>query len=270
MPRLLEDRVAFITGAARGQGRSHAVRLAAEGANIVALDLCGEAVPVGYPVATPEDLEETVRLVEKSGRQIVARQGDVRSQGDLDAAVAAGVQQFGRLDVVVANAGVVTWDRFWEMPEDNWQALLDINLNGVWRTFKSAAPVLIEQGWGGSMIAIGSVAGLKSLPAQAHYSAAKHGIVGLVKAAAIELGPFKIRVNSIHPWGVDTPMAHDPSVTALLGEHPTYVASYGSILPQPTIADPADISEAVVWLAADTSRAVTGIQLPVDMGATTV
>ena len=266
----LEGRVALITGAARGQGRSHAVRLAREGADIVALDLCGEAVPVGYPVATPDDLAETERLVEQTGRRIVACRGDVRIQGDLDAAVAAAVDELGGLDIVVANAGVVTWDRFWEMPEAKWQAMLDINLSGVWRTFKAAAPVLIEQGRGGSMIAISSVAGLKSLPAQSHYSAAKHGIVGLTKAAAIELGPFRIRINSIHPWGVDTPMAHDPAVMQLLAEHPTYKASYGSILAEPQIADPSDVSEAVVWLASDASRAVTGIQLPVDMGATTV
>ena len=247
----LDGRVAFVTGAARGQGRSHAVRLAAEGADIVAVDLCGEAVPVGYAVATPEDLAETVRLVEQTGRRIIARQGDVRSQGDLDAAVAAGVDELGGLDIVVANAGVVTWDRFWEMPEAKWQAMLDINLSGVWRTFKAAAPVLIEQGRGGSMIAISSVAGLKSLPAQSHYSAAKHGIVGLTKSAAIELGPFGVRVNSIHPWGVDTPMAHDPAVMELLEQHPTYLASYGSILTEPRIADPSDISEAVVWLASD-------------------
>jgi SDR family mycofactocin-dependent oxidoreductase len=244
--------------------------MAAEGADIVALDLCGEATPVGYPVATPDDLAETVRLVEATGRRIVAREGDVRNQTDLDAAVAAGVQELGGLDVVVANAGIVTWDRFWEMPEGKWQALLDINLGGVWRTFKAAAPVLIDQGRGGSMIAISSVAGLKALPAQAHYSAAKHGIVGLTKSAAIELGPFGIRVNSIHPWAVDTPMAHDPGVADLLSRHPTYAASYAAILPTPVMADPGDISEAVVWLASDASRAVTGIQLPVDMGATSV
>ena len=266
----LEGRIALITGAARGQGRSHAIRLATEGADIVALDLCGEAVPVGYPVATPDDLAETVRLVEQTGRRIVARQGDVRDQGHLDASVSAAVEELGGLDIVVANAGIVTWDRFWEMSEAKWQAMLDINLGGVWRTFKAAAPVLIEQGRGGSMIAISSVAGLKSLPAQSHYSAAKHGIVGLTKSAAIELGPFGIRVNSIHPWGVDTPMAHDPAVMELLEKHPTYMASYGSILADPQIADPSDVSEAVLWLASDASRSVTGIQLPVDMGATVV
>ena len=192
------------------------------------------------------------------------------NEADLDDAVAAAVEEFGGLDIVVANAGIVTWDRFWEMSEEKWQAMLDINLSGVWRTFKAAAPVLIEQGRGGSMIAISSVAGLKALPAEAHYSAAKHGIVGLTKAAAIELGPFRIRVNSIHPWGVDTPMAHDQAMTTLLAENPTYMASFGSILSEPPIADPSDISDAVVWLASDASRAVTGIQLPVDMGATTV
>jgi SDR family mycofactocin-dependent oxidoreductase len=266
----LEGRVALVTGAARGQGRSHAVRLAQEGADIVALDICGEAVSVGYPVATRDDLDETIRLVEQTGRRIIARQGDVRKQADLDAAIHAGIEHLGGLDIVVANAGIVTWDRFWEMSEEKWQAMLDINLSGAWRTFKAAAPVLIEQGRGGSMIAISSVAGLKSLPAQAHYSAAKHGIVGLTKAAAIELGPFGIRVNSIHPWAVDTPMAHDPAVADLLERYPTYLASFGSILAKPQLADPGDISEAVVYLASDASRAVTGIQLPVDMGATTV
>ena len=247
------------------------MRLAAEGADIVALDLCGEAVPVGYPVATPEDLTETVRLVEQTGRRIVARRGDVREPGRSRrrggrrrSASSAGSTSSSPTPASSHGTGSG------RCPRTKWQAMLDINLSGVWRTFKAAAPVLIEQGRGGSMIAISSVAGLKSLPAQAHYSAAKHGIVGLTKAAAIELGPFRIRVNSIHPWGVDTPMAHDPAMTRLLAENPTYMASYGSILAEPQIADPGDISDAVVWLASDASRAVTGIQLPVDMGATTV
>jgi len=267
---LLDGKVAFITGAARAQGRSHAVRLAAEGADIVAIDICAEAAPVGYPTATVDDLEETARLVEKEGAGVIARVADVRDQASLDAVVAAGVQAFGGLDVVVANAGISSWDRFWEMTDDKWQAMIDINLTGVWRTFKAAAPTMIAQGRGGSMIAIASVAGIKSLPGQAHYSAAKHGVVGLTKTAAIELGEYGIRVNSIHPWGVQSPMVDDPSVAAVLGAHPDYIKSFGSILPSPQPAEPSDISDAVVYLASDMSRCVTGIQLPVDMGATVV
>jgi SDR family mycofactocin-dependent oxidoreductase len=267
---LLDGKVAFITGAARAQGRSHAVRLAAEGADIIAIDICAEAAPVGYATATVDDLEETARLVEKEGAGVIARVADVRDQAALDAAVAAGVQAFGGLDVVVANAGISSWDRFWEMSDDKWQAMLDINLTGVWRTFKAAAPAMIAQGRGGSMIAIASVAGIKSLPGQAHYSAAKHGVVGLTKTAAIELGEYGIRVNSIHPWGVQSPMVDDPNVAAVLGVHPDYMKSFGSILPSPMPAEPSDISDAVVYLASNMSRCVTGIQLPVDMGATTV
>ena len=267
---LLDGKVAFITGAARAQGRSHAIRLAAEGADIIAIDICAEAAPVGYATATIDDLEETSRLVEKAGRGIIARVADVRDQNALDAVIAEGVREFGGVDVVVANAGISTWDRFWEMSEEKWQSMLDINLSGVWRTFKAAAPVMISQGRGGSMIAIASVAGIKSLPAQAHYSAAKHGVVGLTKTAALELGEFGIRVNSIHPWGVQSPMVDDPTVGTVLAAYPHYANSFGSILPIPMVAEPSDISDAVVYLASDMSRCVTGIQLPVDMGATTV
>ena len=267
---LLDGKVAFITGAARAQGRSHAVRLAAEGADIIAIDICAEAAPVRYRTATLDDLDETAQLVEKEGRGIVARVADVRDQSSLDAAVAEGVAAFGHIDVVVANAGISTWGSVWEMSEETWQAMIDINLSGVWRTFKAALPTMIAGGRGGSLIAIASVAGIKSLPAQAHYSAAKHGVVGLTKTAAIELGQYGIRVNSIHPWGVQSPMVEDPTVGEILGAHPDYAKSFGSILPSPQIADPSDISDAVVYLASDMSRCVTGIQLPVDMGATTV
>ncbi|MCU1389593.1 MAG: putative NAD-dependent oxidoreductase [Ilumatobacteraceae bacterium] len=267
---LLDGKVAFITGAARAQGRSHAQRLAAEGADIIAIDICAQAAPVAYPTATADDLDETARLVEKEGRAIIARVADVRDQAALDAAVADGVHAFGRLDIVVANAGISTWGRFWEMPDDTWQAMIDINLTGVWRTFKAAAPAMIAAGNGGSMIAIASVAGIKSLPCQAHYSAAKHGVVGLTKTAAIELGEYGIRVNSIHPWGVQSAMVEDPTISSVLADHPNYANSFGSILPVPQLAEPGDISDAVVYLASNLSRCVTGIQLPVDMGATTV
>lgn len=267
---LLDGKVAFITGAARAQGRSHAVRLAEEGADIIALDICAPAAKVGYPTATPDDLDETVRQVEALGRKIVARVGDVRSQADLDGAVADGVAALGRLDIVVANAGISTWGRFWEMTDERWQDMIDINLTGVWRTLRAAAPTMIAQGTGGSMITISSVAGIKSLPGQAHYSAAKHGVVGLTKTAAFELGPHEIRVNSVHPWGVETPMTQDAELEPMLGAHPEFLASFASLMPQIGIAQPRDISETVLFLASDASRFMTGAQLTVDMGATKV
>lgn len=266
----VEGKVAFITGAARGQGRAHAVRLAEEGADIVAVDACREIAPAPYPPSTPEDLTETARLVEALGRTIVAREIDVRDGEGLRATCELGAAELGSIDIVVANAGINSWNRFWEMPEDQWQTLIDVNLTGAWHTLKAAAPIMIEQGRGGSMILVSSVSGLKSLPAQAHYSSAKHGLVGLCKTAAIELGPYNIRVNTVHPWGVDTPMGQDETVVDLFARFPTYAASFGSILAEPQVATARDIAEGVLWLASDESRIVTGAQIPLDMGATKV
>jgi SDR family mycofactocin-dependent oxidoreductase len=253
----MKGRVALITGAARGLGRAICSALADAGASIVATDLSG--------------LDETVSDIEAIGTAVIARDADVRNQSSVDAVIEAGLEEFGRLDIVVANAGISGWSRFWEMTEDEWSTMLDINLSGVWRTFKAAAPAMVSQGQGGSMIAISSVAGLKALPGQGHYVAAKHGVVGLVRTAAVELGPYSIRVNSIHPWGIDTPLAQDHSAfEAIVADNPSYAVSFGSILPEPRLADPEDIANAVLWLASDVSRCVTGIQLPVDMGATSV
>lgn len=252
----LEGRVAMVTGAARGLGQAICTVLAGRGADIIATDL--------------SDLDETAAAVAALGRRVVAREGDVRDQSSLDAVVREGVSELGSLEIVVANAGISTWSRFWEMSEDQWQTMIDINLSGVWRTFKATAPVLIEQGRGGSMIAISSVAGLKSLPGQAHYSSAKHGVVGLVGSAAIELGVHGIRVNSVHPWGINTRLAADSDVEKILTENPTYLGSFGSILTDPPLAEPEDVANAVLWLASDASQCVTGIQLPVDKGATKV
>ena len=269
---LLDGRVAFITGAARGQGRSHAVRLAREGASIIAIDVAAEvSSDVGYPPATEDDLAETVELVGREGGQISATVVDVRDAALLSEVLGKGVAALGRrLDVVVANAGICNWSRFWEMSEDQWQTMIDINLTGVWHTMKASVPHMLNAGNGGSIIAVSSVAGLKSLPGQAHYSAAKHGLVGLTKSAAIELGEYGIRVNSIHPWGVATAMAEDPMTAKMLTNHPNYIASFGSALPGLPLADCDDISDGVVWLASDLSRTVTGAQLPLDMGATKI
>jgi SDR family mycofactocin-dependent oxidoreductase len=266
----VEGRVALVTGAARGQGRAEAVLLAAEGADIIAVDVCAEVLPLGYPPATPADLEETARLVEERGRRVVARRADVRDRAALAAAVDEGVAALGRLDVVVANAGICGWGRVWELTEEEWRGVIDTNLTGVWHTLKATVPLLIAQGTGGSVIVTSSVAGLKSLPFQAHYSAAKHGLVGLTKSAAIELGEHGIRVNSIHPWGVDTPMAtEDRTARRVLGDNPQHAASFASILPL-MLTGVDEIAELVVYLASDAARSVTGAQLAIDAGATAV
>ena len=266
----VQGRVALITGAARGQGRSHAVRLAEEGADLILTDICGPVADLGYPAARPEDLDETAATAEAAGARVVRRRADVRQLNELTGAVNAGMDAFGRLDIVVANAGISAWGRLWEISELQWRDVLDTNLTGVWHTLKACAPPMIQAANGGSIITVSSVAGLKSLPGQAHYSAAKHGVVGLTGTAALELGPYGIRVNSIHPWAVDTPMASDEHLDVLLKEHGHYLASFGQILGSPKIAEPRDVSDAVLWLASDESRTVTGTALPIDLGATSV
>jgi SDR family mycofactocin-dependent oxidoreductase len=269
---LLDDKVAFVTGAARGMGRNHAIRLAREGASVIGIDIAGEvSVDNGYPAATVADLKETARLVAAEGQPCVMEIADVRDSRALESVLAEGVERFGgRLDVVVANAGISNWARFWEMSDEQWQTMIDVNLTGVWRTMKAAVPHMLSAGNGGSIITISSVAGLKALPCQSHYTAAKHGVVGLTKSAAIELGEHKIRVNSIHPWGVATVIAEDPNVEKMLTAHPNYLMSFGCVLPTPFPAEVDDISDAVIYLASDMSRAVTATQLTVDMGATKV
>ncbi len=266
----LDGKVAFVTGAARGQGRAHVVRLAQAGADIIALDVCGAVAPTSYSPSVPSDLEETEALVRKEGKRIVARVVDVRDFKSMESLCQDAASELGGIDVVVANAGINNWNRFWEMSEEQWNTLIDVNLTGVWKTLKAAAPIMIGQGRGGSIILVSSVAGLKALPAQAHYVSAKHALVGLTKAAAIELGPYQIRVNSIHPWGVDTPMGHDTTLADLVARFPTYAASLGAILAQPSLASPDTIADAVLWLAGVESQTVTGAQIPLDMGATRV
>ena len=269
---LLDDRVAFVTGAARGMGRNHALRLAREGASISGIDAAADVSPHnGYPAASEADLKETARLVEAEGRPCFMEIADVRNSDTLEAVLADGVGRFGgRLDVVVANAGISNWARFWEMSDEQWQTMIDINLNGVWRTMKAAVPHMLSAENGGSIIVVSSVGGLKALPGASHYTAAKHGVVGLTNSAAIELGEYNIRVNSIHPWGVATAMAEDPNVATVLTAHPTYVTSFGMVLTSLFPAHLDDISDAVIYLASDLSRAVTATQLTVDMGATKV
>lgn len=248
------------------------MRLAEEGATVIAVDV---AAPVcehnGYPPATGEDLDETRELLEATHSRHVVAAVDVRDSPGLENLLEQTVPNLGgRLDIVVANAGINNWNRFWEMSEDQWLSVIDINLTGVWRTLRAAVPHMIAAGNGGSIITVSSVAGIKALPGQAHYSAAKHGVVGLTKTAALELGEYGIRVNSIHPWGVSTMMMEDPTTEAMLASHPNYLSSFAAALPNLPIAAPADITEGVIWLASEASRAVTGTQLTLDMGATII
>ncbi|MFC5748462.1 mycofactocin-coupled SDR family oxidoreductase [Actinomadura rugatobispora] len=266
----LAGRVALVTGAARGQGRSHAVRFAREGADVILVDVCAPVTDLGYPPASPDDLDETAGAAEKAGARVVTAVADVRDLDALQQAVERGAAELGRLDVVVANAGISAWGRLWEITPDQWRAVLDTNLTGTWHTLKAAAPLMIKAGNGGSIITISSMAALKPLPAQAHYGASKHGVVGLTRAAALELGEYGIRANSVHPWTVETDMATDTALGELLRNNESYLKSFGQVLTEPPMAAPSDITDAVLWLASDDSRTVTGIALPVALGATLV
>jgi SDR family mycofactocin-dependent oxidoreductase len=268
MSGTLQGRVAFITGAARGQGRAHAIRLAREGADIIALDICAPVSDsISYPAATPEDLAETVRAVEAEGRKILAREVDIRHDAALRELVSDGVEQFCRLDILIANAGVLGWGRIWELTDEQWDSIIGVNLTGTWRTVRAAIPAMIEAGNGGSIVVVSSVAGLKATPGNGHYSAAKHGLVGLTNALAIELGEFGIRVNSIHPYSVDTPMIEPDLMMQVFAEHPNYLPSFGPMPLQPNGFMKSDeVSDVVVWLAGDGSGTLTGAQIPVDKG----
>ncbi|WP_082950085.1 MULTISPECIES: mycofactocin-coupled SDR family oxidoreductase [unclassified Mycobacterium] len=264
----LAGKVAYVTGAARGQGRSHCVRLARAGADIVAIDACAPvAEHNGYPSALPEDLAETVNLVEGEGRKIFADEVDVRDLSGQQRIVANAIEQFGRLDIVVANAGVLNWGRVWEISPRQWQETIDINLTGLWNTMKSVVPVMIAAGNGGSIINISSAAGIKAVPGCGHYCASKFGVVGLTNSLAVELGEFGIRVNSVHPYGTDTPMGNDLSMYQTFQDHPHYIHSFSpGALPTESLAPPDMVSDIVVWLASDASSLVTAAQIPADKG----
>jgi SDR family mycofactocin-dependent oxidoreductase len=260
-------KVAFITGAGRGQGRSHAIRLAEEGADIIAIDICRDYETVGYGMATAEDLDQTVKAVEALDRRIIASQADVRDLQALKKAVDDGVAQLGKLDIVCANAGICTVQSWDEVTPAVWQDTIDTNLTGVWNTMVAAAPHLIANG-GGSIIATSSTAGIKGLPFLAPYVAAKHGVVGIAKTMANELARHSIRVNTVHPTGVDTPMGNNlGGLEALLGKNPNLGPIFMNTLPVET-TEPRDISNAVLFLASDESRYVTGLEFTVDAGNT--
>lgn len=272
----VDGKVAFITGAARGQGRSHAIRLAQEGADIIAVDICGPiSADSQIPPSTPDDLAHTVDLVKGLGRRIVAERVDVREFGALEAVVDGGVEQLGRLDIIVANAGIGNGGQTLDKTsEEDWDDMIGVNLSGVWKTVKAAVPHVISGGRGGSIILTSSVGGLKAYPHTGHYIAAKHGVVGLMRTFAIELGQHFIRVNSVHPTNVNTPMFMNRGTMKLFRpdlsdpgpEDLKVAAQFMHVLPIGWV-EPEDISNAVLFLASDESRYVTGLPLTVDAGS---
>ncbi len=261
----LQGKVALVSGAARGQGREHAVRLAQEGADVIAFDVCRQLATVPYPMAVPEDLKETARLVEELDRRVVAREADVRDKEAVAALVAEGVAEFGRIDIVCANAGIATFaENAWSITDEAWDEMIAVNLTGVWRTICAAVPTMIEGGNGGSIVITSSTAGIKGMAGIAHYSAAKHGVVGLMRTLANELAPHSIRVNTVHPTGVNTPMVVNDFTAQFLAD-PSGSANIENLLPVQMI-EAVDISNAVVWLSSDEARYITGVSLPVDAG----
>ncbi|MGX9674428.1 mycofactocin-coupled SDR family oxidoreductase [Mycobacterium sp. HM-7] len=273
----LEGKVAFITGAARGQGRAHAIRMAREGADIVAIDICGPVSDtITYPMPTSEDLAETARLVEAEGRKVLAREVDIRDLAAQKQVVADAVEQFGRLDILVANAGVLSWGRLFEMDEDQWDSVVNVNLSGTWRTIRAVVPAMIEAGNGGSIIIVSSSAGLKATPGNGHYAASKFGLVGLTNALALEVGEYGIRVNSIHPYSIMTPMIEPEAMGAIFSKYPTYLHSFAPMPYKPVAHDgkaglqefmtPEEVTDVVTWLAGPGAGTISGSQIAVDRG----
>ena len=271
----VEGKVAFISGAARSQGRAHAVRLAREGADIIAVDICKQIDSVQIPLSTPEDLAETADLVKGHNRRIYTAEVDVRDFDALKAAVDAGVEQMGRLDIIVANAGIgnggATLDK---TSEPDWTDMIDVNLGGVWKTVKAGVPHILAGGRGGSIILTSSVGGLKAYPHTGHYVAAKHGVVGLMRTFAVELGAQNIRVNSVHPTNVNTPLFMNEGTMKLFrpdleNPGPDDMKVVGQLMHTLPIGwvEPEDIANAVLFLASDEARYITGVTLPVDGGS---
>lgn len=269
----LDDKVAFITGAARGQGKNHAVRLAQEGADIIAVDVCAGVPTVPYDGPDEDDLKDTVEQVEATGRRIVARTADVRDLGALTGVVTEGVDTFGRLDIVLANAGIVSYGQLVELDEATWQSMIDINLTGVWKTVRAACPAMIAARNGGAVVMTSSTAGLKALPTLGHYVAAKHGVIGLMRNLANELSAHRIRVNALAPTNVDTVMLKNPGVYRMFRpdlENPTAEDAHSGFVEHHLIREPwitrDDVTNAILYLVSDEARFVTGTTISVDLG----
>lgn len=267
----LDGRVAFITGAARGQGRAHAVRMADEGADIIAVDIAGPLPSsVRYDSASPDDLAETARLVEATGRRIVASRVDTRDVDGLRQAVAAGVADLGRLDVIVANAGIAVPQSWNEITDESFRDVIDVNVTGTWNTVIAGVQAIIDGGRGGSIVLISSAAGLKMQPFMIHYTTSKHAVTGMARGLAAELGKHSIRVNSVHPGPVNTAMGSGDMASEIgrtIESRPQLANMLVGFLNE-GMCDTADIADAVLWLASDESRFVTAAAIPVDGGTT--
>jgi SDR family mycofactocin-dependent oxidoreductase len=268
----MSTRVALITGAGRGQGRAIAVRLARQGMNVAISDICADLKGMEYNLASKADLEATQQIVEGLGAQCLAQVVDVRSQEQLDGIVNETIDRFGRLDVAVANAGIWGHGAVWEMAEEMWQLMLDVNLTGAWHTIKAVAQPMISQG-SGSIVMTSSAVGKVGGPTFAHYAAAKHGVLGLAKSAALELGPYNIRVNSILPAAMDTVMNDNPVARDIIAGHPNATREefleatrHCFILKEQRALPPEAAAEAVAWLVSDEAQYLTGVELPVDAG----
>lgn len=274
-PGPFRDKVVFITGAARGQGRAHAVRFAAEGADVIAFDLCGQLDSVAYPMATPEDLDETVRLVEGAGRRIVAVRGDVRDRDRLAQTVARGVEELGGIDFVIANAGILPLAGGQGQAITAYTDAIGVMLNGVYFTIEAALPAMLANPDGGAIVIVSSAAGFKSVSVDfdsmghgaAGYTAAKHGVIGLMRHFATCLASRNIRVNSIHPGGVATAMVLNEAVAGYVAEHPAFAESQLPLLTIPMM-EPEDVSETMLYLCGPAGRHLTGVALPLDAGLT--
>jgi len=268
----LDGKVALITGAARGQGRAHALTLAREGAEIIGLDIADDIATVPYDLSTQKDLDETAAGVEELDRRALFIKTDVREQSQIDAAVAQGLAEFGKIDILVANAGIYSQAPFWEMTEEMWQDMIDVNLTGVWKTAKAVAPHMIEQ-QSGSMVLISSVNGFQPGYQLAHYVATKHAVIGLTKNFANELAPYGVRANAICPGAIDTPMLNNPPQYERFAgradgtrEDAWESIRHFHLLKDRSMLPPTAVSNGIVWLASDDAAHVTGIALPIDAG----
>ena len=272
---LVDGKVALVTGAARGQGRSHAVRLASEGADVIAVDICADKLStLSYNLSTEADLDETIKQIEASGRRAVKVVADVRSLPEMQAAVDAGLAELGKIDIVCANAGIGTWAVVWEMTAEQWNEMVDVNLTGVFNAVRAALPSMVERAEGGSLVLTSSTAGLRAYANTAHYTAAKHGVIGLMKVLAQEAGLHGIRVNAVCPTTVRTPLVINDATFELFApdiENPTEDDVREpfeglNILLGVAWIEPSDVSDAVLFLCSDAAKHITGVALPIDAG----
>jgi SDR family mycofactocin-dependent oxidoreductase len=270
---LLADQVAVVTGAARGQGRSHALALAAEGASVIALDACSPIATVPYPLPEKEDLEDTAEQVRALGARVIHGVVDVRDLAGMERFVSEAVASLGRLDIVCANAGISTPSPTLTMTEEAWQTTIDVNLTGVWKTCKATVPHIIAGGRGGSVIITSSSATVMTSRNIAHYTAAKHGLIGFMRVLAKELAPDRIRVNTLHPTGVRTPMIFNEPMYRLFrpdlenpGQEDFESAARSHHALGVSSVEPEDVSAAVLYLASASGRYVTGSTFMLDAG----